>query len=230
MVECFWVDWVPNEVGVWLRRWTDGTYVEGEPLDCAHGHHHSNMSPRFFVGRRRVRDVSKGVSQRAFKADDPRWPKRCADCSYRFKRGDHRQVFTQRILEDKLTHRTWFERMLPPGAMYDAYWHRDDDGEPTSWYSAPDGITLAVVLPWSRSDRNEAPHGIIDAWTVDGPATPDGQPVKPRAWTRTGDPRANPPTVSATPSIAAGRSGEPGFYHGYLSVQGGRTVLTDHMP
>lgn len=82
-----------------------------------------------------------------------------------------------------------------PGAMYDAAGHpghgevyREGD------MIGPDGRCLMVALP---------PGG--HAWYVDGKATSGGR------WQRTGDPTADPPTVSVTPSILTGD------YHGFLT-------------
>lgn len=216
---CFWVDWIPNKLGLWLRRYTrhDGEWT------CEAGWHQASA----FIGERTRKDPNKAYSVSTFKGDK-RWPKTCDSCDYRFsdRRGDQRQVFTERKLIRPDTGEEWFERSLPPGALFDTYWHRDENG-PRSWYSAPDGVTLSVVLPWARADHSES-HGIIDAWCVDGPASSGGQ-ITPRAWTRTGNPKEVPPTVSAQPSIAAGKPESPGHYHGFLQLQDGRTVLTDHI-
>jgi len=59
-------------------------------------------------------------------------------------------------------------------------------------------------------------------WNIDGPASPKDENSRQlvlHAWTRSGDPRAEPSTLHASPSIDAGGC----CYHGH--VQNGR--LTD---
>lgn len=134
-------------------------------------------------------------------ADDPRWPTACG-CGYSFVEGDYWQV-NQEPIYRALDGREWRSRSLPPGAMLDAAWMPDN-------WKGPDGMALTVVLP-------EGPYeeGVTDTrswwWNVDGPST-DGDHLTAHAWTRTGDPLAIPPTVSATPSINA-----VGRFHGWLA-------------
>lgn len=126
---------------------------------------------------------------------DPRWPTHCA-CGYEFQPGDERQVFTESIYRNEATGEEWPMRELPPGAMYDAWWYRDDDGEPhrgtgTGTGTGADGISLIVCLP---------PGGGNDYWYVDDKAN-NGP-----GWERTG----TVPNVTANPSIQTPR------YHGWL--------------
>jgi hypothetical protein len=75
-----------------------------------------------------------------------------------------------------------------------------------------DGICLTVRYP-----RPDGSAGRPWDWPVDGPSRSGGR------WARNGDPRAC--AVTASPSIAIGDPGKPGYYHGFL--QNG--VLTDHL-
>lgn len=195
-VQCYWVE--PTGECRWsLRRfaWTAGSGREGnDPTDlCPDGGHDASAA---LEGRRRARRTAKGyiaaVPADAVPRDDPRWPRECATCGRPFADTDEWQV---NVLEDWRRADTGElaseggVRALPAGAMLDAWWwpHR---------YRHPDGISLAVMLP----------DGLL--WLVDGPAS-DAPPES--HWDRTGDPRAVPPTVSATPSILTPA------YHGFLT-------------
>lgn len=126
---------------------------------------------------------------------DPRWPARCA-CGYQFVADDHWQVFTDSIYRNEATGEEWPMRSLPPGAMYDAWWYRDEDGQPRRGTgigtgTGHDGLCLCVCLP---------PGGGQDYWHVDAIAK-NGP-----GWERTGI----IPNITATPSIQTPR------YHGWL--------------
>lgn len=131
---------------------------------------------------------------------DPRWPATCRHCGGPFPDGAVRQVNQEPILAEVhvaegATARAWQQRGLPPGAMFDGSWHRQ---------KGDDGIALVVVLP------PESPDMRAHFWHVDGPAS-NQRELNARGWKRTGDPKANPPTVTATPSILTGD------YHGFLT-------------
>src|SRR5207302_3339659 len=132
-------------------------------------------------------------------------------CTYRFADDDEWQVWTEALYRRPDTGEEWTMQRLPAGAMFDATWRHDTKG-----WVGPDGMSLTVVLPQGYQDSRSA------MWCVDGPASGGGQ-LKFGAWSRTGDPKANPPTVSATPSINAGTAGEAGHYHGFLT----KRTLTD---
>jgi hypothetical protein len=121
--------------------------------------------------------------------DDPRWPTACA-CGYGFADGDERQVFCDIIYRRTDTGEEMALRNAPPGAMWDARWYTH-----ASDLLKPDDLHLMV----------ECPGG---TWYVDGKSS-NGP-----GWTRTGDPRAIPPTVTASPSIGIGVNMEK--YHGWL--------------
>ena len=85
--------------------------------------------------------------------------------------------------------------------MWDAWWYGDSD-----FCSFPiDGLHLMVNCPGTADGKGSA-H-----WYVDGRAG-NGDPNS-RGWTRTGDPKANPPTITANPSIQITRTNG---YHGWL--------------
>lgn len=125
--------------------------------------------------------------------NDPRWPQKCDHCDYRFAPEDSWQVRTERVWCRLDTGEKWTDRRLPPGAMFDGAWYP---------WKGSDGLSLVVVLPPATVDSRG------NWWNVDGPSRNNGVPGP--GWTRTGDPRAIPPTVSVSPSIAV--SG----YHGFL--------------
>lgn len=107
---------------------------------------------------------------------------------------------------------------LPIGAMFDSCW------APAVWRNPVDDLAVTVILP---------PGGPYEYWNCDGPAsheeadpTPEDPAhtrtiLVPHAWTRTGDPRANPPTIAVTPSIMTPR------YHSYLSLGPNGSELGD---
>lgn len=199
---CFWVDEQP-EVQLYLRRFAD---YDGA---CPGGYHNAAVAVTTEIPERdaggfliatRTAQARADVDER-WRADD-RWPTSCAACPYEFGDGDSWQVARDRIFRRADTGEQWNERSLPPGAMLDGFWHPQ---------KGPDGIALVVVLPPKVEDSRG--HW----WHVDGPSRNNGVPGP--GWTRTGDPRATPPTVTATPSILTGA------YHGFL--QNG--VLTDDL-
>jgi hypothetical protein len=125
--------------------------------------------------------------------DDPRWPTKCA-CGYEFQPPDPwqpAQIALWRRADTGALVTLLFRgpQAAPPGAMWNADWMtRFED------YRNPDGRCLTVRLP----------DGVD--WAIDGPARSKGEPPKPHAWTRTGE----PPRITASPSILT-----PG-YHGWL--------------
>lgn len=190
---CFWLE-PTGEMELSLRRFVTD---ENRPCPGTPGRYsyHNAMVP---IGRAPERRTPEGffaaVPHEEFDGD-ARWPDACARCDYRFGADDHWQVWTDAVYRraDGAEHSG---RSLPPGAMLDGFWHPR---------RGPDGIALVVVLPPEAEDTRS--HW----WHVDGPASGGG------GWTRTGDPRAVPPTVDVNPSIHAGD------YHGYLR----HGVLTD---
>lgn len=195
VVPCFWIE-PTDRVLRRLRRYVDHSGGRA----CAEGWHQASV-PIASLGnipvRRTLPEVGhwdpREVSGDSWPHSDPRWPVECAKgCGYRFLESDHWQLFVERAYRrsdgqgsDMVLH-LHDDDGTPPGAMWDAWW--------MPW-KGPDALSLTVQLPDGTP------------WCVDGPATGGGH------WTRTGDPRSNPPTVTASPSIAAGK---PETYHGYL--------------
>lgn len=150
--------------------------------------------------------------------NDVRWPTVCDACGRPFKRGESHQVNQHEVYVrgdngEKVAFRGYAQADLA-GALFDAWWLHDrivlDEQGVARSYVGPDGIALVAICP----------NGL--AWEVDGPSRNDGKTGP--GWTRTGDPR-NPPSLSVTPSIVAGKPGAPGTYHGYLT----NGVLTAHL-
>ena len=134
---------------------------------------------------------------------DPRWPTKCAECSYKFTADDPWQLFSTSIYVDD--HGAEYSIRKPvPGMMWDAWWFGD-------WARGPDGKCLVVCCP----DGTE--------WMIDGQAKnctkkadvgPFGQAH--RCWIRHG----TPPMITVdknglTCSAGAGSIAVPG-YHGFL--------------
>jgi hypothetical protein len=119
---------------------------------------------------------------------EPRWPAKCAHCSYVFVPDDQWQTCAERLYRRSDTGELVTMAGAPPGAMWFADWLKQavwDDER----YRAPDGHVLAVRTPGGD-------------WIVDGPAS-NGP-----GWTREGE----PPYVTVRPSIKMGDR-----YHGFLT-------------
>lgn len=195
-VQCFWAE-PTGTCRYGLRRfaWSAASDKPGnEPTEaCPEGQHDAQAElPEEHAVERSAEGYIGPLAGDLVAHDDPRWPTACERCGRPFPDSDEWQV---NVLEDwrradtgEVVSRNGI-RALPAGAMFDAWWwpHR---------YRHPDGVSLCVQLP----------DGL--PWMVDGPASgaaPDSH------WERTGDPRAVPPTVSATPSILTPA------YHGFLT-------------
>lgn len=213
-IDCFWIEPTPK-IQRKLRRYTSR---QGNPSgwECADGWHEAwaliepleDVPPRASYDESDERETSGDL----WPHDDPRWPTHCKKgCGYAFTDEDTWQLFTERIYRrpdgqgEDYTLVLHDETRCPPGAMWNAWWL------PDGW-KGEDGISLNVMLP----------DGVY--WTVDGPSSScTEQNAKParshdtrtghRCWSRTGDPKANPPTVDVNPSIL---SGHPETYHGFL--------------
>jgi hypothetical protein len=88
-------------------------------------------------------------------------------------------------------------------------------GWPCFWLERAGRVELGLRRYTWRDSR---PAGEPVDWMVDAPSTSGGH------WHRDGDPR-DPPSLTVSPSIAAGEPGTPGYYHGHL--QAGQ--LTGHL-
>lgn len=212
----YWLE-ATAQVATGLRRYTRLDRDEVTGYDCADGWH----AALAWTGRAEARfDDDSGRRHLASPADvprdDPRWPAGCdRGCGYRFGPDDEYQPW-QELLYLRPADGTLMSlhpvhvppgvEQAGPGASYDATWY------PADW-RGPDGIALAVLCP--RPDGSAGPAW---EWGVDRPSSRSGG-----RWIRTGDPRAA--AVTASPSIAIGNPGEPGFYHGFLQAG----VLTDHL-
>lgn len=180
-IRCFWTE-ATDRVAQSLRRFVPS----GEAAKCSgpFGYHNASTP----LGEAPVKKSEEGYITSPDVAEytgDPRWPTHCP-CGYEFKPEDQWQVFVEQIYRAVADGREWPLRDLPPGAMYDATWYRDESKK-----SGPDGINLCICLP---------PNGGMDYWFVDGAAS-NGP-----GWTRTG----TVPNVTANPSILTPR------YHGWL--------------
>lgn len=148
----------------------------------------------------------------------PRWPTHCS-CGYTFTDDDEWQIYDEAIYVRRLTAEHWAMPDLPVGATFDAFW------QPDVWRNPHDGRAITVVLPHVCKEDLKDPEWTRDArscmWNIDGPATgkKDERKYVLHAWTRSGDPEAEPSTLTAHPSIDAGGC----CYHGH--VQNG--TLTD---
>lgn len=190
---CFWVE-DTGYADIHLRRFT---FTDKAPVACTASYGHTAQSPALArVEQQRSHEGYLTVVDPYDYAENPAWPTACEVCGYAFRPEDEWQVNQEAIYKRPDTGEEWPQKALPVGAMFDAFWM------PTK---GPDGIALAVVLP------PPAPDSRGHVWFPDHPSSSGG------AWTRTGDPKAVPPTVDCNPSILTGD------YHGYLRLG----VLTD---
>lgn len=196
---CFWVEEIGEDEAA-LRRFTLHE-AEGLP-PCADGSMFHNAQASIERQPRVRVDDEHGGHVESIPAErfegDPRWPTHCGACPYEFRPEDYWQVWTEPIYRRPETGEEWAQRALPVGAMFDSWW------APAHWRNEADGLALTVVLPPPGDDAR------VRFWNIDGPANSNGQ-LTPHAWTRTGDPHAMPPTVSATPSILTSD------YHSFLT-------------
>lgn len=166
-----WTCFMVHETGEALltaRRYEQGI--------CPNGSYHdaSNDMGRFPDARDEVDGTWKSHDHRKPEEHDPIWPTHC-ECGFQFTKAACSHVFAHHLYTDGT--RTWPQRSLPPGAMYEDPWAYHAPG--------PDGVRLAVVLP---------PEGSNTIWHPDSPSSTGG------AWQRSGV----PPKVTITPSILTG--------------------------
>lgn len=129
----------------------------------------------------------KAISGDRWPHSDPRWPTKC-ECGEPFRDDDYWQLTLDTVYKRTDNGEETTLRDAPAGAMWYADWMN---------MKGPDGHCLAVKTP-------------AGDWLVDGPAASGG------TWERTGDPLANPPTVTANPSIGIGKRDGGWAYHGFL--------------
>lgn len=191
-VECFWV----TESGAShrsLRRYRGR--AERDVCPGPMGYHNASVELEGeWVVERTAEGYIQALPDDFIPHSDVRWPTTCDACDYAFVPDDNWQVNISEawIRRDTGEVVGWGLYKLPAGAMWDAIWMPEG-------YRGADNIALTVALPDGT------------AWCVDGPSS-ESTADQRRGWTRTGDPRAVPPTVSATPSILT-----PG-YHGFLTA------------
>jgi hypothetical protein len=205
---CYWLE-PSGRVALGLRRYSHRGGSGSSVFDCGAGNHDA------FAWRGATAPERRGTAAAAVDHADPAWPARCQRCPYAFIPGDQWQEWEEPILLG--AGRAWIWHtgfgappgcaVAGPGAMRDGWWL------PGNW-KGPDGIGLIVRCPDPDSPDSPRAHD----WIVDGPAASGGR------WTRTGNPH-DPPTLTVTPSIAAGDPARPGYYHGFLTAG----QLTDHL-
>lgn len=198
---CFWVE-ATGEVELDLLRYVFVRSV-GTPCTDDYSLHNASVPIEGRHPARMADDHTYELWPPDEFLDDPRWPAACERCGYVFTADDTRYVTQHPVYRRPDTGEEYTnQRNLPVGALYDSQWYG-------SWGVGPDSIALQCVLPKKDGTPDHA-------WHIDGPARGEGE-VKPNAWTRTGDPKAVPPTVDVNPSILTPE------YHGHLRTG----VLTD---
>jgi hypothetical protein len=207
---CYWLA-ETGLVALGLRRYVRISTLSPREFTCAAGWHQGLAWRGLTVPERWTSCDGRRVRAPAGVVDhgDPAWPAACQEgCGYRFQPGDEWQEWEEAVYAAPgggrfVLHQGWPPppgiALAGPGASWDAWWL------PSGW-RGPDGIGLAVRCP-----RGDGTPGWFHDWLVDAPATGSGG-----RWTRTGDPRTGPVTV--TPSIAIGDPGGPGYYHGWLTA------------
>lgn len=207
---CFWVE-RNGRAAVELRRYVTGRDSEGNVTPDEHkcpgkyGYHNACIDlPRTIKLRLHgTEGFIDSLPLNAYRSrHKAKWPTRCDYCPYEFVPDDQWQAGQEPIYVRPDTGETWKQRDLPIGAMYDGFWDPFGKGD--------DGISLFVTLPKPDPDRPgewKPDHW----WHVDGPARNHEGGMKPNAWKRTGDVKAVPAVVTATPSILTSH------YHGFLT-------------
>lgn len=208
-IACFWLE-ETGRARRYLRRFAT-RQGDDVPSPCPTlGYHHA-MNPvddvpcglkKWEHGDVTIRDYQGADDLELFPRSDDRWPTVCV-CGYTFRDCDRWQVFFDEIMRRGDTGEEMVLRDAPAGALWDAFGYRGSNW-PTP--PRPDGIHLMCKTP----DGD---------WYVDGRA--NNGPRDDYGWSRSGDPRSNPPTVTAHPSIQMGGIGSSG-YHGWL--RNGRLV------
>lgn len=217
-IQCFWCE-ETHRVARYLRRYADRRSASGltpeqfeekqrripECPTPSNGAYHDAMT--------RIEDgvVETGRYLSAERAidflNDSRWPTKCA-CGYEFAVGDERQVFVDRIYRRTDTGATFPFRERVPGAMWHAWW----------WADRAKPEAEAKALGPDHFQLRKHPDGIVlSVQTPDGEWCVDQISSQGNFWTRTGDPRAIPPTIVARPSIICGK------YHGWLGGPSGNS-------
>lgn len=122
---------------------------------------------------------------------DPRWPVKCASCSYVFEADDFWQVNYDPLWKGSLDGKLYVLRKNPPGATWHADWFPDTG--PNGPWSGPDGKVWCVMLPggmewiiYSYASGPDPRH----KWNVQGALL----------------------DITVTPSINC-----VGYYHGFVS-------------
>lgn len=133
--------------------------------------------------------------------DDPRWPKVCRECAYKFEPEDLEtsQDILYRFPDGSLK----TIREFPVGTMWDAFWLND-----IPQYTGPDGKSLCVRLP--GTDRHD--------WCIDSRASNCTMPNDNihKCWVRHGIiPNVTVDKNGHTCGAGAGSIMIPG-YHGFL--------------
>lgn len=205
----FWTE-PSGRVRLKLRRFVFADHDDDSGSCPDRTGYHNATVPVGEAPERRQENNILGLFEPSEFADDFRWPTKCDACDYVFNDKDEWQVFQETIYRRPDTDGEWPQRLLPPGAMYDASWL------PDNWKGA-DGIGLAVLLPVAPDH----------AWLVDVEAsncTRKGD-FSHKCWIRHGDPRTEPVTVDKNGDTCAAGAGSIAVegYHGFL--QNG--VLTD---
>jgi hypothetical protein len=196
---CYWLE-ETNRYHRFLRR-----YSSSMKRPCVDGGFHNAARRLDTVARKK-----QPASGDSWKHDDPRWPTTCLKCGYVFQDDDYWQLSIEQIWRVTATADASYVQVgqrfvlsfgkgsrpehAPPGALWNGTWMPD-------LYRGSDGIALIARCP-NGSD-----------WTVDGEATGGGH------WTRSGDPR-DPSTLVVSPSIAIGKAGTEGYFHGFLGSNG----------
>lgn len=185
---CFWLD-PTDEVEVSLRRY-HGEHDSACCKTSGYGYHNATA-----LMERGHRHSYPQVHGDVWPHHDHRWPATCS-CGYIFADTDHWQFNPDGLYRCANNGELVTLENAPPGAMFNSYWHANDD----LFRAGTDGVFLSVKLP----DQTW--------WCVDGPGNRDGELVA-GVWTRQGQ----IPRVSASPSIHIHGLNMPTTYHGHLT-------------
>lgn len=202
---CFWVR-DTKRARVMLRRYSDGPHA---CLNGPWGYHNASIAigdhavdvlqdAGGFGGGHDELELANGIANTAddVARDDPRWPTKCAWCSYDFTIADEWQVRWDVLYAGAPDGQEYDLMSLPHGAVWRAWWYEKWEGD--GFRVGPDGMCLSVRTPAGE-------------WCMDQKASDGG------FWARTALAQDLPagallPQLTVTPSILQGDR-----YHGFLT-------------
>jgi hypothetical protein len=193
-----------------LRRYVSG---EGNPCPLPQGYHDAmtffgdfdNPIPERY-------ETSEFANSLRPPDDDPRWPTHC-ECGYKFEDTATRQMFNDRLMS-RSDGGLITLREAPPGALWYAFWMKNDDG--SYGWNWDNQSTPPLMCKTPGGD-----------WNIDSRCSNCGLPQDRlhRCWIRHGEPPNIHVDKNGNTCQAGAGSIVCGKYHGFLH----NGVLTDNL-